>query len=95
MILLGNVTFTNSNSIVAISDSANVYVLKIYPDFKYANEAFTTIKKPPLSLIDLLRLNPGSDTVLTMILSSNNRRYLTEAAQYYYENYGTISMFSM
>jgi hypothetical protein len=85
--------FLRSNAIVAIGDSANVYVFKIYPDFKNADEALHTVKTPPLSLIDSLKLNPANDTVYNKILSSYNKRNLSAAARYYFENYFQSSCF--
>lgn len=79
-------TFLNSSSIVTISDSANVYLLKIYPDFKSPDEAFAKIKIPILSPIDSLKLNPGNSVLFNKILRSDNERYLREAARYYYTN---------
>ena len=89
----GDAAFMRSNAIVAIGDSANVYLFNIYPDFKNADEALLTVKKPPLSLIDSLELNPANDTFYNRILSSYNRRNLSAAARYYFENYFQSSCF--
>ena len=88
-----DVAFMRSDAIVAIGDSANVYLFKIYPAFKNADEALRTVKKPPLSLIDSLKMNPANDTVYNKILSSNNHRNLSAAARYYFENYFQSSCF--
>ncbi|MEO6893632.1 MAG: WD40 repeat domain-containing protein [Ginsengibacter sp.] len=79
--------FIDSNSIVTISDSSNVYLVKSYPDFKSSNEAFKKIKIPTLSLLDSLNISPNDNVLYNKILSSGNERYLRVAAKYYYTNY--------
>jgi WD40 repeat protein len=82
-------SFLNSNSIITIDEDGNVYLCKIYPEFKTLKEAFREIETPAppvLSILEQFENNP-TEFLFNQFLASNDVKLISEAAKISYDNY--------
>ncbi|MEP6465237.1 MAG: hypothetical protein ABJB05_02980 [Parafilimonas sp.] len=81
-------SFLSPNSVIGISDSGDVYLLKMYPQFRNLDVAFKTIQQAPLPLVEQLKLDPTDSIAYNQVLNSNDWRSIRNAADFYhYYNY--------
>jgi hypothetical protein len=78
--------FLDASSIITVDETGKVYLCKIYPSFKTLDEAFTTIKSPPLTPLEQLGFN-STDAIYNQLIASNSLKILTGAAEIYWNRF--------